>query len=166
MLSLRVCRLCLLSFSRHLSNSSLCFSSAEPSLSILTSPSMFFNSEQNATRPWWSSWTFGVKEVNLVIILIINESSVCTCSANLSLLHTAVDVVEIVTCRMTFCSESTCWFSSLILSSLAGWFPWIFLLVLPFSLELLTSGLFWGPGLVGFSCNAKHTGLFFMWAGI
>lgn len=48
---------------------------------------------------------------------------------------------------MTFCRESTCWFSSLILSSLAVWFAWTFLLL--FSSELLTSGL------DGFSCNSK-----------
>lgn len=46
-------------------------------------------------------------------------------------------VSKILTWRMTFCSESTCWFSSLILSSLAGW---MFLLL--FSSQPLTSGLF------------------------
>lgn len=50
---------------------------------------------------------------------------------------------------MTFCRESTCWFSSLILSSLAVWFAWTFLLL--FSSEFFTSAL----GLEGFSCNTK-----------
>lgn len=34
---------------------------------------------------------------------------------------------------MTFCRDSTCWFSSRILSSLPGWFTWAFLLMLSFS---------------------------------
>lgn len=55
---------------------------------------------------------------------------------------------------MTFCSESTCWFSSLILSSLAGWFTWTFLLMLLFSSEL-TSGLFWEDVPVDFSYDAQ-----------
>lgn len=57
---------------------------------------------------------------------------------------------------MTFCRESTCWFSSLILSSLAVWLTWTFLLL--FSSELFTSGLFCEAVLNGFSFNTKkHT---------
>lgn len=48
---------------------------------------------------------------------------------------------------MTFCRESTCWFSSLILSSLATWLTWTFLLQL--SSELFSSALELG----GFSCK-------------
>lgn len=131
MLSLSSCRLCFLSISRFLTSSSLCFSSAEPSLSMFPSPSMLFNSEQNATRPWWSSWTWGDR------IRLNKDLFSYGCEE------------ETLTCRMTFCSESTCWFSSLILSSFAGWFTWTFLFTLPFMFALTS----W---LSDFPFKAKH----------
>lgn len=58
-----------------------------------------------------------------------------------------------LTWRMTFWRETTCWFSSLILSSLAAWLTWTFLLL--FSSELCTSALFDEKVLDDFSYNTK-----------
>lgn len=55
---------------------------------------------------------------------------------------------------MTFCRESTCWFSSLILSSLAVWFIWTFLLL--FSSEVFTSELFSEEALNDLSYKSKN----------
>lgn len=49
---------------------------------------------------------------------------------------------------MAYCSESTCWFSSLILSSLAA--------LLLFCPEPFTSGLAWETVLIGFSWKKKN----------